>query len=88
MIVAVKQECLNNPETLRRIKMLEILGDGIILLAEGDLDQAYEMMDYVGVDWMVIHEEQAVGWDILFESGWKGEGRDVRGLFGEAISYT
>lgn len=82
MIVAVKQECLDNPEMMRRIKVMELFGDGIMLIAEGDLSHAYEKMDSAGVDWMVITaDEESMGWDILF--GCTGEtGRDIRGLFG------
>jgi hypothetical protein len=67
MLVAVKQECLDNPEMLKRIKLMELLGDKMVMMArEGDISLALEKMDSAGVDWDIVNDEQRYGWDILF----------------------
>ena len=78
MIIAVQQNCLSNHEVLRRVKVFELMGDSIFLISD-NLDASQELMEEVGVDWPVLHNEEATGYDVLFGCACS-EGRNVSAI--------
>lgn len=68
MFVCVRRECLDNPELVRRIKMFEVMGDQLVLVSSGSLEDAHEALEKIGADWDVLHDQEPDGYDILIES--------------------
>lgn len=73
MFVCVMQNCLEHPELVKRLKMLEVMGDNIILVASGSVGDAQVLLDQIGCDWDILYDQEPVGYDLLVGAAFSEE---------------